>query len=63
MFGQHAGNFRPVPLATDCHQSLTNLRPDHRVSKEPMSEHTRELYRFVHTVSKKGIKNILITRY
>jgi hypothetical protein len=43
-------------------QRLTNLRLDRRASKERMREQVRNLYRSIHTLSKKGIKNAQVAR-
>ena len=39
-----------------------NLRLDRRASKERMREQARKLYRSIHTLSKKGMKNAQIAR-
>ncbi len=62
VFRQHAEILDLVPPPTDHHQRLTNLRLDRKNSKERTKEHTRELFQFIHALSKKGMKNARIAR-
>ena len=60
VFKQHTEVLDLVPTPALHFQSLTNLRLDRRASKERMREQARKLYRSIHTLSKKGIKNAQI---
>src|SRR5215212_984161 len=62
VFKQHTEVLGLVPTPARHFQRLTNLRLDRRASKERMREQARKLYRSVHTLSKKGIKNAQIAR-
>jgi transposase len=62
VFKQHTEVLDLVPTPTLHFQRLTNLRLDRRASKERMREQVRKLYRSIHTLSKKGIKNAQIAR-
>jgi transposase len=62
VFRQHAEILDLVPPPTDHLQRLTNLRLDREASKERTREHTRELFRSIHALSKKGIKNAQVAR-
>jgi transposase len=62
VFRQHAEVLDLVPPPTDHLQRLTNLRLDRKASKERTREKTRELFRSIHAVSKKGIKNAQVAR-
>jgi transposase len=62
VFKQHTEVLDLVPTPALHFQRLTNLRLDRRASKERMREQVRKLYRSIHTLSKKGIKNAQIAR-
>src|SRR5215204_5447198 len=62
VFNQHTEVLDLVPTPALHFQRLTNLRLDRRASKERMREQVRKLYRSIHTLSKKGIKNAQIAR-
>ena len=62
VFRQHTEVLDLVPASALHLQRLTNLRLDRRASKERMREQARKLYRSIHTLSKKGIKNAQIAR-
>lgn len=62
VFRQHTEVLDLVPTPALQLQRLTNLRLDRRASKERMREQARRLYRSIHALSKKGIKNAQIAR-
>jgi transposase len=62
VFKQHTEVLDLVPTPALHFQRLTNLRLDRRASKERMREQVRKLYRSIHTLSKKGIKNAQVAR-
>ena len=62
VFGQHAEVLNLVPAPTVHFQRLTNLRLDRRASKERTREQARKLFRSIHGLSKKGMKNARIAR-
>jgi transposase len=62
VFKQHTEVLDLVPTPALRFQRLTNLRLDRRASKERMREQARKLYRSIHTLSKKGVKNAQIAR-
>ncbi|MCA1731768.1 MAG: ISL3 family transposase [Actinobacteria bacterium] len=62
VFKQHTEVLDLVPTPALHSQRLTNLRLDRRASKERIREQARKLYRSIHTLSKKGIKNAQIAR-
>lgn len=62
VFKQHTEVLDLVPTPALRFQRLTNLRLDRRASKERMREQARKLYRSIHTLSKKGMKNAQIAR-
>lgn len=62
VFRQHVGVLDLVPPPTGHLQRLTNLRLDREASKERAREQARELFRSIHALSKKGIKNAQIAR-
>ena len=62
VFKQHTEVLDLVPTPALHLQRLTNLRLDRRASKERMREQARKLYRSIHTLSSKGIKNAQIAR-
>src|SRR5215204_2036083 len=62
VFNQHTEVLDLVPTPARHFQRLTNLRLDRRASKERMREQARNLYRSIHTLSSKGIKNAQIAR-
>src|SRR5215207_10086233 len=62
VFKQHAEVLNLVPAPTVHFQRLTNLRLDRRASKERTREQVRKLFRSIHALSKKGMKNARIAR-
>ena len=62
VFKQHTEVLDLVPTPALRFQRLTNLPLDRRASKERMREQARKLYRSIHTLSKKGMKNAQIAR-
>ena len=60
VFRQHVEVLELVPPPTNRLQRLTNLRLDREASKERTREQARKLFRSVHTLSKKGMKNARI---
>ncbi len=62
VFRQHTEVLDLVPPPTDHLQRLTNLRLDREASKKRTREQTRELFRSIHALSKKGIKNAQVAR-
>ena len=62
VFKQHTEVLDLVPTPVLRFQRLTNLRLDRRASKERMREQTRKLFRSIHTLSKRGMKNAQIAR-
>jgi transposase len=62
VFKQHTEVLDLVPTPALHFQRLTNLRLDRRASKERMREQARKLYRSIHTLSKKGIKNAQVAK-
>jgi transposase len=62
VFKQHTEVLDLVPTPAVHFQRLTNLRLDRKASKERMREQARKLYRSIHTLSKKGMKNAQIAR-
>ncbi len=62
VFRQHAEILDLVPPPTNRLQKLTNLRLDRKTSKEHTREQTRKLFRSIHALSKKGLKNAQVAR-
>ncbi len=62
VFRQHVEVLDLVPPPTNRLQRLTNLRLDREASKERTREQARKLLRFIHALSKKGMKNAQIAR-
>jgi transposase len=62
VFKQHTEVLDLVPTPAAHFQRLTNLRLDRRASKERMREQAHELFRSIHALSKKGMKNAQISR-
>ncbi len=63
VFKQHTEVLDLVPTpAVHYFQRLTNLRLDRRASKERMREQAHKLFRSIHALSKKGMKNAQISR-
>jgi transposase len=62
VFKQHTGVLDLVPTPAVHFQSLTNLRLDRRASKERTREQAHKLFRSIHALSKKGMKNAQISR-
>lgn len=62
VFRQHAEILDLVPRPTNRLQRLTNLRLDREVSKKRTREQARDLFRSIHALSKKGMKNTRIAR-
>jgi transposase len=62
VFRQHAGVLDLVPHPMNRLQRLTNLRLDREASKERTKEQTRKLFRSIHALSKKGLKNAQVAR-
>jgi transposase len=62
VFKQHTEVLDLVPNPAVHFQRLTNLRLDRRASKERMREQAHKLFRSIHALSKKGMKNAQISR-
>jgi transposase len=62
VFKQHTEVLDLIPTPTVHFQRLTNLRLDRRASKERIREQTHKLFRSIHALSKKGMKNAQISR-
>jgi transposase len=62
VFKQHTEVLDLVPTPAAHFQRLTNLRLDRRASKERMREQAHKLFRSIHALSKKGMKNAQISR-
>ena len=62
VFRQHTEVLNLVPAPSVHFQRLTNLRLDRRASKERTRKQGRELFKSIHTLSKKGMKNAQIAR-
>jgi transposase len=62
VFRQHVKVLDLVPPPTHRLQRLTNLRLDREASKERTREQARKLFRSIHALSKKGMKNARIAR-
>jgi transposase len=62
VFRQHVEVLDLVPPPTNRLQRLTNLRLDREASKERTREQARKLFRSIHALSKKGMKNAQIAR-
>jgi transposase len=62
VFKQHTEVLNLVPTPAVHFQRLTNLRLDRRASKERMREQAHKLFRSIHALSKKGMKNAQISR-
>jgi transposase len=62
VFRQHVEILNLVPTPTVHFQRLTNLRLDCRASRERTKEQARKLFRSIHALSKKGMKNARIAR-
>jgi transposase len=62
VFRQHAEVLDLVPAPTVHRQRLTNLRLDRKTSKERTKEQMRDLFGFIHALSRKGAKNSQIAR-
>ena len=62
VFKQHTEVLDLVPTPAVHFQRLTNLRLDRRASKERMREQAHKLFRSIHALSKKGMKNAQISR-
>jgi hypothetical protein len=62
VFKQHTEVLDLIPTPAVHFQRLTNLRLDRRASKERMSDQAHELFRSIHALSKKGMKNAQICR-
>ena len=62
VFKQHTEVLYLVPTPAAHFQKLTNLRLDRRASKERMREQAYKLFRSIHALSKKGMKNAQISR-
>jgi len=59
---QHTEVLDLIPTPAVHFQRLTNLRLDCRASKERLREQTHKLFRSIHALSKKGMKNVQISR-
>jgi transposase len=62
VFRQHVEVLDLIPPPTNRLQRLTNLRLDREASKERTREQARKLFRSIHALSKKGMKNARIAR-
>ena len=62
VFKQHTEVLDLVPTPAVHFQRLTNLRLDRRASKERMRKQAHKLFRSIHALSKKGMKNAQISR-
>jgi transposase len=62
VFKQHTEVLDLIPTPAVHFQRLTNLRLDRRASKERMREQAHKLFRSIHALSKKGMKNTRISR-
>jgi len=62
VFRQHAEVLDIIPDPTVHFQRLTNLRLDREASKERTRDQMRKLFRSIHALSKKGMKNARIAR-
>jgi transposase len=62
VFKQHTEVLDLIPTPAVHFQRLTNLRLDRRASKERMREQAHKLFRSIHALSKKGMKNAQISR-
>jgi transposase len=62
VFRQHAEVLDLVPAPAVHRQRLTNLRLDRKTSKERTKEQMRDLFGFIHALSRKGAKNSQIAR-
>ncbi len=62
VFKQHAEVLDLVPTPAVHFQKLTNLRLDRKAAKERSREQAHKLFRSIHALSKKGMKNAQISR-
>ena len=62
VFKQHAEVLDLVPTPALHFQKLTNLRLDRKAAKERAREQAHKLFRSIHALSKKGMKNAQISR-
>ena len=62
VFKQHAEVLDLVPTPALHFQKLTNLRLDCKAAKERAREQAHKLFRSIHALSKKGMKNAQISR-
>ena len=62
VFKQHTEVLDLIPTPARYFQRLTNLPLDRRASKERMREQAHKLFRSIHALSKKGVKNARVAR-